>query len=178
MSAGLRDSALTAHITSPSVARAVCAFLLWRSRDWPAGTSAGAGAYLAMSVTAWFVIAPLSIASPLTGIVQSLATTRGLVRHYWVLIKLLMTIPSTAVLLLAHMQPIDRLAHAAADGALGSADLSGLRIHAVVAAGAAGLVLLVATALSVYKLRHDAVRGAAMPMIRSGRTKCGHGINL
>jgi len=49
------------------------------------------------------------------------------------------------------MQPIDRLAHAAADGALRSADLSGLRVHAVVAAGAAVLVLLVATALSVYK---------------------------
>ena len=87
----------------------------------------------------------------MTGIVQSLATARGLLRHYWVLIKLLSTIPSTAVLLLAHMQPIDRLAHAAADGALGSADLSGLRIHSAVAAGAAVLVLLGATALSVYK---------------------------
>ncbi len=153
MNAGLRRFALTAHITfSVAWLGAVCGFLALAiaglaSRD----EQLVRGAYLAMSVTAWFVIAPLSIASPLTGIVQSLATTRGLVRHYWVLIKLLMTIPSTAVLLLAHMQPIDRLAHAAADGALGSADLSGLRIHAVVAAGAAGLVLLVATALSVYK---------------------------
>ena len=107
-------------------------------------------AYLAMELTAWFVIVPLSLASPLTGLVQSLGTTWGLFRHYWVLAKLLITIPASIVSLL-HMQPISRIASVAAETTLSSADLRALRIQLVANAGAALLVLLVATTLSVYK---------------------------
>ena len=39
-------------------------------------------AYLAMELTAWFIIVPLSLASPVTGLVQSLGTAWGLFRHY------------------------------------------------------------------------------------------------
>ena len=73
-------------------------------------------------------------------------------RHYWVLVKFLITIPSTIVLLL-HMQPISRIAGVAAETTLSSADLRALRIQLVANAGAALLVLLVATTLSVYKPR-------------------------
>ncbi len=107
-------------------------------------------AYLAMEFTAWFVIVPLCFASLLTGLVSSLGTTWGLFQHYWVLAKLLMTIPST-ILLLLHMQPISYMASVAAERTLASTDFGMLRIQLVFEAGAALLVLLVTTALSVYK---------------------------
>ena len=108
------------------------------------------GAYLAIELTAWFVIVPLSLAAPLTGLVQSLGTTWGLFRHYWVLAKLLITIPASAFLLL-HMRAISRVAGVAAETTLSRGDLGRLRIQLVADAGAALLVLLVATVLSVYK---------------------------
>jgi hypothetical protein len=103
-----------------------------------------------MELTGWFVIVPLSIASLITGFVSSLSTTWGLFRHYWVVAKLLITIPAT-VILLVHMQPISRIAGVAAERTLSRADLGELRIQLVAEAGAALLVLLVATILSVYK---------------------------
>jgi hypothetical protein len=154
MTPRLRKFALTAHVTS-SVGwlGAVAGFLALAVAGL---TSQDAqmvrAAYLAMELTAWFVIVPLSLASPLTGLVQSLGTQWGLFRHYWVLVKFLITIPSTIVLLL-HMQPISRIAGVAAETTLSSADLRGLRIQLVANAGAALLVLLVATTLSVYKPR-------------------------
>jgi len=110
------------------------------------------GAYLAMELTGWFVIVPFSLVSLLSGVVLSLGTTWGLFRHYWVLAKLLMTVPAIALLLL-HMQPIGRMAGVAAQTTLSRADLAGLRIQIVAYAGAALLVLLVATLLSMYKPR-------------------------
>ena len=44
-------------------------------------------ASLAMDLTAWFVILPLSLASFAIGIVQALGTAWGLFRHYWILPK-------------------------------------------------------------------------------------------
>jgi len=49
------------------------------------------------------------------------------------------------------MQPISYIAGVAAKAPSSIADLQGLKIQLVVEAGAALLVLLVATALSVYK---------------------------
>jgi uncharacterized membrane protein len=152
MTPTLRKSALTAHvISSVGWLGAVAGFLALAvagltSRD----EQIVRAAYLAMDLTAWFVIVPLSFASPLTGLVQSLGTPWGLFRQYWVLLKLLMTIPSTA-LLLVHMQPINYVAGVATRKALSSADLHELRGQLVIEAGAALLVLLVATILSVYK---------------------------
>src|SRR5258708_29041721 len=103
-----------------------------------------------MDLTGWFVLVPLCVASVLTGLVSSLGTTWGLFRQYWVMLKVLMTIPST-ILLLVHLQPISYIAGVAAETTLSSADLRGLRIQIVVESAAALLVLLVATALSVYK---------------------------
>ena len=154
MTPGLRKFALTAHVTS-SVGwlGAVAGFLALAVAGL---TSQDAqmvrAAYLAMDLTAWFVIVPLSLASPITGIVQSLGTTWGLFRHYWALAKLLITIPASIVLLL-HMQSIGRVAGVAAETNLSSIDLAGLRVQLVANAGAALLVLLVATTLSVYKPR-------------------------
>lgn len=61
-----------------------------------------------------------------------------------------MTIPAT-VLLLIHMRPIGHLARLVAVTTLTKGDLAGMRIQLVAEAGAAMLVLLLATVLSVYK---------------------------
>jgi hypothetical protein len=152
MTPRLRKFALTAHVTS-SVGwlGAVAGFLALAIAGL---TSQDAqivrAAYLSMELTGWFVIVPFSFASLLTGLVQSLGTTWGLFRHYWVLAKLLITVFAT-ILLLVHMQPIGRVASVAAETTLSSTDLRGRRIQLVADAGAALVVLLVATALSVYK---------------------------
>lgn len=148
----LRKFALTAHVTS-SVGwlGAVGAFLALAI----AGLSSQdaqivRAAYLAMHLTTWFVIVPLSLAGLLTGIVQSLGTPWGLFRHYWIVTKLLLTVLATIVLLV-HTQPIDRVAAIAAETTLGFDDLRQLRIQLVGDASAALFLLFVTTTLSVYK---------------------------
>ena len=154
MAPRLRKAALTVHVTcSVGWLGAVVGFLALAIAGL---TSQDAqlvpGAYLAMEVTAWWVILPLSLASLLTGLVQSLGTEWGLFRHYWVLFKLLINVLATVILLL-YMQTLRDLAGAAAT-TLSTGDLSGLRspspvLHAV----AALLLLLAATTLAVYKPR-------------------------
>jgi hypothetical protein len=107
-------------------------------------------AYLVMDWVGWWVIVPASVASLLTGLVQSLGTRWGLFRHYWVLIKLGINVFCT-VLLLVHMQPIGQMAQAAAHMELSGDTLWDLRIQILLDAAAALLALLVATALSVIK---------------------------
>jgi hypothetical protein len=154
MTPGVRKLALTAHVVS-SVGwlGAVAAFLALAVAGV---TSTHApmvrGAYLAMECTGWFVIVPLSLASLLTGLIQSLGTEWGLLRHYWILVKLVLTVLATLVLLV-HMQPIGDVAAVAAERSLSSADLARLRIQLIADAGAALLVLLGATVLSVFKPR-------------------------
>jgi hypothetical protein len=154
MTPRLRRFALTAHITaSVGWIGADAAFLALAIAGL---TSQDAqmvrAAYLAMRLTAWFVIVPLSLASLLTGLVQALGTKWGLFRHYWILIKFLIAILAIIVLLI-HTQPIGLMAGAAAKTTLSSATLRQPRIQLVVAAAAGLLVLLVATTLAVYKPR-------------------------
>ena len=154
MSPRLRKLVLTAHVlASVGWFGAVAVFLALAVAGLTSRNAELArAAYLVMELTGWFVIVPLCVASLLTGLVSSLGTTWGLFRHYWVLIKLLMTVPATAVLVV-HMQPISLLSGVAAQTTVFSADLNASRTLMVVASGAALLVLLVATALSVYKPR-------------------------
>ena len=151
MTPGLRKFVLAAHLTfSVGWIGAVIAFL---ALVVAAMTSQDAQtlrvAWIAMELTGWYVIVPLSLASLLTGLVMSLGTKWGLFRHYWVLITLVLTILSTVVLL-SHMPDVSSLADLVreADGA----DLGGLGgdlLHA----GGGLLVLLVITVLNVYKPR-------------------------
>lgn len=111
------------------------------------------GVYLVMEPAAWFVLVPLAFASLITGLVQSLGTTWGLFRHYWVLAKLLINVFATIVLLL-YMQTLSSLAGIAADATLSSSDLDMLRSPSpVLHAGVALLLLLTATTLAVFKPR-------------------------
>ena len=107
--------------------------------------------YPAMEVAAWYVLLPLALASLLTGVVQGLGTKWGLFRHYWVVIKLGINLLATVVLLL-YLETLGSLADAAATSS--GADLSGVRSASpVLHAGAALLLLVVATVLAVYKPR-------------------------
>jgi hypothetical protein len=109
-------------------------------------------AYLTLEVIGWYALIPLSLASLLTGLIQSLGTTWGLLRHYWVLAKLLMNLFATGVLLL-YMQTLTYLANLARTAA-STADLDHLRNPSPIGhAGAAVALLLVALVLSIYKPR-------------------------
>jgi uncharacterized membrane protein len=153
MRRGLRKFVLTAHVIfTVGWLGAVASFLALSvvgltSQD----AQMARAAYLAMELIARFVIVPLSLAPLLTGPVLSLGTPWGLFRHYWILVKLLITILST-ILLQVHLQPIRYLSRVAAEASLSSADLR-LQIQMVVAASAGLLALLVATTLAVYKPR-------------------------
>ena len=107
-------------------------------------------ACIAMGVSAWFVIFPLSVVSLTTGIVQALGTAWGLIRHYWVLFKLLLTVVATAVLLLK-LAPIRYLEDAAKQ--LTALDPSTLEVRISLLLHAVGglVFLLVAMVLAIYK---------------------------
>lgn len=105
--------------------------------------------YVAMDVATTWIIVPLSFASPLTGVVLGLGTRWGLFRHYWVIIKLLITIPSTGFLLM-HAGPIGAAARLAGAGPLPH-EAASLRLQLAVDAGAALAVLIVAACLAVYR---------------------------
>ena len=154
MTPDLRKVTLTAHVASSvGLLGAIAGFLALAVAGL---TSQDArmvrAAYLAMELTAWFVIVPLAFASLLIGIVQSLGTPWGLFRHYWVLVKLLLTVFATIVLLLK-LQLIDYVAGVAAETTLSSADLHAARTELIVHAAGGLLVLLVPVALSLYKPR-------------------------
>lgn len=150
----MRRLALTAHITtSVGWLGAVAVFLVLAVVGLRADDSQTMrGIYIALDLTGWRVIVPLSLATLATGLIQSLGTAWGLFRHYWVIVKLVIAVLATFVLLL-HMGPVSYLARAAANGLFTTTDLLSLRMQLVVDAAAAVLVLLVATALSVYKPR-------------------------
>ncbi|MEV6329175.1 hypothetical protein [Streptomyces sp. NPDC051909] len=152
MSPRVRKLALTAHVTaSVGWFGAVAVFLALAVTGLATRDAATVGpAYVAMDVTGWYVIVPLCLASLVTGVVSSLGTTWGLLRHYWITVKLAITVLATGALLL-HLPPISRVATAAAAPGWTGADLVDLRTRLVVQSGAALLVLLGATALSVYK---------------------------
>ena len=106
------------------------------------------GAYLVMAPAAWFVLVPLAHASLLSGIALSLGTTWGLFRHYWVVLKLGITVFATVILLI-YMGTFRQMAGVAADPVL---DLAVVRnaspiVHAILAL----ILLLAATVLGVYK---------------------------
>jgi hypothetical protein len=151
MTPGLRKFALTVHITcSLGWLGAVVAYLaLGVSAVTSQDTPTVRAAYLAMELTGWFAIVPLALASLLTGLVQSLGTSWGLFRHYWVVITLILTIFAIIILLL-HMPTMSSLADLARESDSANFDGHGGDLFH---AGGGLLVLLVIPVLNVYKPR-------------------------
>lgn len=146
----LRKLVLVAHVTtSVGWIGAVIVFLVvlavgMTTRD----PETARAVFLVLKPAAWFGLVPLALASLLIGIVQSLGTTWGLLKHYWVLCKLFITAFSTFVLLM-YMRTFDLLADLAADP---RTDPALLRNPSPLIHGVAALALLLtAAALSVYK---------------------------
>ncbi|MEH1130753.1 DUF2269 domain-containing protein [Micromonospora sp. CPCC 206061] len=168
---------LTVHVTtSVGWLGAVAVFLVlgvvgMTSRD----AAIVRAAYLVMEPTAWFVLIPLSFASLLTGLIQSLGTAWGLVRHYWVLFKLVIN-GGAVVVLLMYTRTLASLADAAARPEFSSDDLGAMRVSPTIHSGLALILLLAATVLAVYKPRgvtpygHRKQRERQMPARRSGRS--------
>lgn len=172
---GLRKLTFTTHVTS-SVGwlGAVLAFLALALIGLTSEDEATVrGAYLVMAPAAWFVLVPLAHASLLSGIAISLGTPWGLIRHYWVVLKLLITAFATVILMI-YMGTFRQMAGVAADPIV---DLGLVRNPSPVLHATLALVLLViATVLGVYKpfgmtpygSRKQAERQAASPSAFSG----------
>lgn len=154
MSPPLRKFVLTLHIIfTVGWLGAVAAFLVLAIAGL---TSLDAlivrASYIAMGLMAQFVIVPLSFAPLITGPILSLGTRWGLFRHYWIIVKLFLTIACT-ILMQVHLQPIIYLANAAAREMVFGADLRTMQVQMMIAASAALVALLLLTGLAVYKPR-------------------------
>lgn len=131
--------------------------------DDPATIRAG---WIGMDLTGWYVIVPLALGALTTGLAVSVTTPWGLLKHYWVLISLSLTVVSVAVLLL-HMPTVSDTAQRArtADDT-GLATLGDDLLHP-----ALGLVvLLVVMVLNVYKPRGTTPRRQRRPQSDRGST--------
>lgn len=149
----LRKLVLSIHlIVSAGWIGAIAAYLVL---DLATVTSDDPGtlraAYAGMDLIVQSVIVPVAIATLVTGITISLGTRWGLLRHYWVVISLLLTLVATAVLL-AETRTVGALASIAADPATTSGELSALA--STLAHSIGGLIVLVVIlVLNVYKPR-------------------------
>lgn len=144
----MRKAWLTAHVVTSvgwlgaAVAYAALAAAAWRGSR-PLLVQA---AQMAMVPMTWFAVVPLALASLLTGLVLSLGTPWGLLRHYWVVFKLILTVVATVILVL-NTRSVEALA-SVGEG-VGTTGVQGQLLHA----GGGVMVLLVATVLAVFKPR-------------------------
>jgi hypothetical protein len=151
LGARLRRLVLTAHVlTSVGWLGTVAAFLALAIVGMTSGdVELVRGIYLASEPLALFAIVPFAIGSLLTGLVQALGTHWGLVRHYWVIVKLVITVFAGLVLAL-YTQTVDHVSDVAASGA----DLATMRSASyALHSGGGTTLLLLATTLAVYKPR-------------------------
>ena len=104
-------------------------------------------AYSAMALIIWYAIVPLALASVLIGVITALGTPWRLIRHYWVLLKFVLTGLAT-IILVQEAQVVSALA----DTAVLSGDprqLPGTLLHSI-----GGLLILLAiVVVAIFKPR-------------------------
>jgi hypothetical protein len=165
MSASLRRAALALHIiTSVGWIGAAAGYLvlgvLAALSEEPLTIRA---AWIGMEVIGWQAVVPLGSLALLTGLVMSLGTSWGLVRHYWVLFALVLTVIALTILLL-HMPAV----MAGADLARTGDNRAVMELGGDVLHPALGLVVLVVVAvLNVYKPRGVTGFGRKRPQAHS-----------
>ncbi|MBW9111543.1 hypothetical protein JNB63_16935 [Microbacterium trichothecenolyticum] len=108
-----------------------------------------AGIYAALAVSVWTAIVPLAILALVSGVTLSLITPWGLLRHYWVVFKLVLTTGAT-LLLLVHTSVVDAAASSASRDA---AHVLQFRLQLVVDSALALGVLAGITVLAYVKPR-------------------------
>jgi hypothetical protein len=148
----LRKVLLTVHVIS-AVAwiGAACAYLSLTIAALTSESDATVrAAFIAMELL-YFALVPLAATALVTGVAQALGTNWGLLRHYWIVAKLLLTVVAFGVMVnnLGEVSShADHVRHAPA------ADLpSGAAIHGLEHAGVGVLILLVVATLGLYKPR-------------------------
>lgn len=107
-------------------------------------------AYLSLKLIGWFVIVPASLASLLTGLVQSLGTEWGLFRHYWISAKFLLTSIATLILM-GHMPAVSRMSAMVTAPVWSRAESGMVPMQLVIHAAGGIVVLLTIITLSVFK---------------------------
>lgn len=147
----LRTPLLVAHIaTSVGFFGAVAVFFCLAVTGLMVSDVALANAsYAVMPQITWSVILPLAAVSLIVGILQSVLSPWGLVRHYWVVVKLAMTVVIAGVLIL-QTGTIERLGDAGTQAAIESAGRAA-RCSVVLHSGVGLVALLVTLVLSVAK---------------------------
>lgn len=154
MTPALRKLTLTTHVASSVGWLGAVASVLALSLAGLTGRDPDVvrAVYPAMNLIGRFIIVPLSIAALVTGVIQSVSTHWGLLRYYWVATKLALTVGATGLLLLHQYTAVATAARRASAAAPGSLpDVGGLATQLVLDAGLAVAVLVVTTALSIYK---------------------------
>lgn len=151
MPPGLRKLALATHLSfSVGWIGAVAGYLVLDvtvavSQD----PQALRAAWIGMDLIVSRAILPLAFASLVTGLIMSLGTKWGLIRHWWVLISFLLTVVATVVLL-SETRVIGALAAVAVDPSTSAEQL--LALPGTLPHSVGGLVvLLVVQVLNVYK---------------------------
>lgn len=148
MTPRIRKLALTSHVTfSVGWLGAVLAYLVVAiSGLTSVDPQLVRGTYGSMQLMISVVIVPLAIAALVSGLVQSLGTDWGLLRHYWILAKFVLTAIGTLILLL-HAPRVAEFAVRVAERGDHDVQRTSFVVHA-----AGGLaILLAATVLSIFK---------------------------
>ncbi len=112
------------------------------------------GVYTSAAAMTWFVIIPLCGLTLASGIAIAITSSWGLLRHYWVVFKLAITVAAT-VGLIVHLAPIQNAAAAGVNGPPTAA-----RVQLLVASALALALLLAALSLSTFRPRGLTKRGA------------------
>lgn len=165
---GLRRFALTVHVIASVGWVGIVAGFLALAVGGLVSTDVQLvrASYVAMDLIYRMVVIPLGLVSLVTGVVSSLSTDWGLFRHYWIVVKLLLTVPAIWMMLI-HVRPVRFAAHVASATTFAGAELDGLRSQLLLYAGVALAVLLTATVLSTYKPRGRTRYGARKLASRS-----------
>ncbi len=104
--------------------------------------------YLAMSVLGTTVLIPAAILSLVTGVLLGLGTKWGLVRHHWVLVKLVLTVITAALTISALRSGLSQAADEVRLSAVAPADATGGLLFAPIVSLTCYLFM---TVLSIYK---------------------------
>ena len=110
--------------------------------------------YAAAGLFGGIFLVPVSMVTLVTGVLLSFGTPWGVVRHYWVLVKLVLTVALVASGILVLNRRLQEAAVSVSEvplSTLTSADVGALRLQIIAAVSVALLMLVAATTLSVYK---------------------------
>lgn len=146
----LRKLILTVHVASSlGWLGAVLVFFILTVRAYQS-VELAPSIYMTANIIAQMVILPLSVFSLLSGIIISTGTHWGVFKHYWVLIKFIITVLSVLIFLI-HLTPIFEMSELASSGKFSPVLHHSRQLQLIVSSGLALFALFITTVLSVYK---------------------------